>query len=99
MQMAAASIGSVGRRKMRPIRVTAEAAAVVRQPSPIAPGARRLLLATVPWAVLLVVWIGIRELGLVNPTLLPSPAQVLAQGWRRQRVARSGSTSSPPRCG
>ena len=30
---------------------------------------------------LLIVWIGIREPGLVNPTLLPSPAQVLAQGW------------------
>ncbi|MFZ1427652.1 MAG: ABC transporter permease [Geminicoccaceae bacterium] len=41
----------------------------------------RLTLAALPWAILLLAWTLVRAAGLVSPTLLPSPAQVFAQGW------------------
>lgn len=41
----------------------------------------RLVLAALPWAALLLAWTLVRSGGLVSPTLLPSPAQVFAQGW------------------
>ena len=41
------------------------------------------MLAAMPWIGLLVLWMAIRALGIVNATLLPSPMEVLAEGWRQ----------------
>jgi NitT/TauT family transport system permease protein len=34
-----------------------------------------------PWIALLLIWSSIRSTGLVSPTLLPAPSQVLSQAW------------------
>jgi NitT/TauT family transport system permease protein len=38
-------------------------------------------LTTGPWIALLLIWSTIRSTGLVSPTLLPAPSQVLSQAW------------------
>ena len=38
-------------------------------------------LRTLPWATVILVWYLIPTLGLVNPALVPTPAQVLATFW------------------
>jgi NitT/TauT family transport system permease protein len=43
----------------------------------------RAALSALPWVGLLLLWMAIRSLGIVNATLLPSPAEVFAEGWRQ----------------
>jgi NitT/TauT family transport system permease protein len=41
----------------------------------------KALLRVLPWAVILVVWQGVRSAGLVSPGLLPAPSQIVATAW------------------
>lgn len=42
---------------------------------------RRAALITAPWLLLVLLWYAIRSSGLINPSLMPAPHQVLARLW------------------
>ena len=48
---------------------------------------RKLFLLSTPWLVILGVWSVITSLGLVNPTLVPSPQQI---GWKFVELLSTG---------
>ena len=42
-------------------------------------GARRVGLVLAPWVLIVLLWYGVRDSGLINPALVPAPHQVLAR--------------------